>query len=421
MSSSTKEKNVITFEEIASAKQLIESQKGKVVIFKAVDEQGKPLKVWQNVETVMEFHNVNARFNEVSKEVEVLGFKSTKLDDTIMDIHTKCQKAGLKVDTNFIGLSINRIASKHSYNPVTSYLDDCYKNWNGKTGRIDQVLNSITFRDDVDRFFAKKLIRKWFVQTVMIAYNTGKDKTQGILIFHGEQGLGKTTWISTLIPDQLWSYFQEGMELDVKDKDKLFSLISNWIVELGEIDGSMKQEQAKLKAFTTQSNDRLRRPYAKSPDNYPRTTSFFGTVNKDEFLKDETGSRRYWIVPVVDLKRDFITQNELNEFWGEVMHLWKTNGEVPYLDKMETKQLYEKNEEFNTTTPTHANIENRFNWDSPKDEWEWIPYSLIVTHCNIKTGGSALKKALRDMNVEYKRSGGSKYLMPPLNFDIPAI
>ena len=112
----------------------------------------------------------------------------------------------------------------------------------------------------------------------MIAYNTGKDKTNGILIFHGEQGLGKTTWISTLIPNRLWSYFKEGMELDMKDKDKVFALISNWIVELGEIDGSMKQEQAKLKAFTTQSNDKLRRPYAKSPDNYPRTTSFFGTV-----------------------------------------------------------------------------------------------------------------------------------------------
>lgn len=421
MSSSKKEQKIIPFEEVEQTKNFIDSKKGQNVVFKSVDEQGKPLKVWENVETVMEFHNVTARFNEVSKEVEVLGFKSTKLDDSIMDIHTKCQKAGLKVDINFIGLSINRIASKHTYNPVTAYLDECYKNWNGETKRIDQVLDSITFRDDVDRFFAKKLIRKWFVQTVMIAYNTGKDKTNGILIFHGEQGLGKTAWISTLIPNRLWSYFKEGMELDMKDKDKVFALISNWIVELGEIDGSMKQEQAKLKAFTTQSNDKLRRPYAKSPDNYPRTTSFFGTVNKDEFLKDETGSRRYWVIPVIELKRDFISQEELDEFWGEVMHLWKTNGEVPYLDKLETQLLHQKNEEFNTTTPVHANIENRFYWDAHKNDWEWISYNLIVTHCNIKTGGSTLKKILKDKKIEYKRSGGSKYLMPPLNFDIPAI
>lgn len=408
------------YEELKALTQLLEN-KGNLIAFTSIDEKGKPLKVWNNVEAVMKHNNIQARFNEVSKEVEVLGCSSQKLDDTIMDIHTLCQNAGLRVDTNFIGLSVNRIASKNSYNPVTAYLNECYENWDGESNRIDQVLKSITLRDDVDRFFAKKLIRKWLVQTVMIAYNKGKDKTQGILIFHGEQGLGKTTWISNLIPEELWDYFQEGKDLDIKDKDKLFSLISNWIVELGEIDGSMKQEQAKLKAFTTQSNDQLRRPYAKSHDTYPRTTSFFGTVNKDEFLKDETGSRRYWIVPVVDLARDYITQEELREFWGEVMYLWKHEGEVPYLDRMETKELSKKNEEFNTTTPTYANIHNRFKWDAPKDEWGWMDYTAIIGHCGLKTGGAALKKALVDLEVEYKRSNGSKYLMPPLNHNIPNI
>ncbi len=412
---------VIDYEGLKALKQAIEEEKGNLIGFTSVDDKGKPLKVWNNVEAVMNCNHINARFNEVSKEVEVLGCPSQKLDDTIMDIHTLCQDAGLKVDTNFIGLSVNRIASKNSYNPVTTYLDECYGNWNGEKGRIDQVLDSITFREDVDRFFAKKLIRKWLVQTVMIAYNKGKDKTQGILIFHGEQGLGKTTWISELIPEELWEYFQEGKDLDIKDKDKLFSLISNWIVELGEIDGSMKQEQAKLKAFTTQSNDQLRRPYAKSHDTYPRTTSFFGTVNKDEFLKDETGSRRYWIVPVVDLKRDYITQVELKEFWGEVMHLWKNKEEVPYLDRLETKELSKKNEEFNTTTPTHANLYNRFDWEAPKEEWKWISYEAIIGHCNLKLGGATLKNLLTDKGVERKRSNGTKYLMPPLVHNVPNV
>lgn len=412
---------VINYQNIQALKQALEQQSGNLINFSSIDDKGKPLKVWNNVESIMNHNGIIARFNEVSKEVEVLGCQSHKLDDTIMDIHTLCHGAGLKVDTNFIGLSVNRIASKNSHNPVTAYLDECYKNWSGEKGRINQVLESITLRDDVDRFFAKKLIRKWFVQTVMIAYNKGKDKTQGILIFHGEQGLGKTTWISELIPESLWGYFQEGKDLDIKNKDVLFSLISNWIVELGEIDGSMKQEQAKLKAFTTQSNDQLRRPYAKSHDTYPRTTSFFGTVNKDEFLKDETGSRRYWIVPVVDLKRDYITQEELKEFWGEVMHLWKNKEEVPFLDKLETKELFKKNEEFNTTTPVQVNLENRFKWEAPKEEWEWLSYSVITAHCGLKVGGATLKNLLRAMNIEYKRSNGSKYLMPPLNHNIPNI
>ena len=37
-----------------------------------------------------------------------------------------------------------------------------------------------------------------------------------------------------------------------------------------------------------------------------RKTSFYATVNNEEFLKDETGNRRYWVIPVEKIDFDLI-------------------------------------------------------------------------------------------------------------------
>ena len=62
---------VIDYEGLKALKQAIEEEKGNLVGFTSVDDKGKPLKVWNNVEAVMNCNRINARFNEVSKEVEV--------------------------------------------------------------------------------------------------------------------------------------------------------------------------------------------------------------------------------------------------------------------------------------------------------------------------------------------------------------
>ena len=65
---------------------------------------------------------------------------------------------------------------------------------------------------------------------------------------------------------------------------------------------------AKLKAFITESSDEFRRPYAMKPMVYPRRTSFYATVNNGDFLKDDTGNRRYWVIPVekIDLLYKYV-------------------------------------------------------------------------------------------------------------------
>ncbi|MDE6425723.1 MAG: virulence-associated E family protein [Ruminococcus sp.] len=82
-----------------------------------------------------------------------------------------------------------------------------------------------------------------------------------------------------------------------------------------------------VKAFLSRSTDEYRTPYGKAMLQYPRVTSFVGTVNDEQFLVDQTGKRRFATVPLAhDLEIDYETQikpfNAL-QLWSQVYQLVK--------------------------------------------------------------------------------------------------
>jgi putative DNA primase/helicase len=44
--------------------------------------------------------------------------------------------------------------------------------------------------------------------------------------------------------------------------------------------------------------DKLRLPYARTDSEFQRRTVFAASVNPEEFLQDETGNLRWWVLPV---------------------------------------------------------------------------------------------------------------------------
>ena len=61
----------------------------------------------------------------------------------------------------------------------------------------------------------------------------------------------------------------------------------------------MKKEVARLKGVLTRDSDKVRKPYARAESEMPRRTVFVATVNQTNFLVDDTGNSRWWVIPVV--------------------------------------------------------------------------------------------------------------------------
>ena len=382
--------------------------------FPYLDSKNNPLKVWDNVEAILESNNIKPTYNVISKEVNIQGLDIEDFDSQVMDIHSLCHKFGLKITLDFLVKSINRHATKNTSNPVADYLEKCEFLYDGNKGYIDKLCDMIVTDEEFDQELKNLLVRKWLFNTAYIAFNQGHFNTEGCLVLQGPQGCGKTSFIKCIIP---FEFLKTGLDLNPDDKDSIRKSTKYWVVELGELDATMKSDQAKLKSFFTESVDEYRLPYAISTKRYPRTTSFFGTVNKKDFLKDETGSRRFWIIPVKNIKLDELKQLDIDQLWGEVISELPDNIDKLNLNNEEMARLAASNEEFNVKGNVEICVEAGFAWEIEKEKWSFMPTAEIAHTLGLKST-SGLKDALLKMGAEYqnkkhkgKRSRG--YLVPP--------
>jgi putative DNA primase/helicase len=118
-------------------------------------------------------------------------------------------------------------------------------------------------------------------------------KFDNMVIFEGNQGVGKSTLASVLAGDH---YADTGLVLG--EKDSYQNLQGIWIYEWGELDSLNRGEVTKVKNFVASQKDRFRASFDRRPKDYPRQVVFIGTTNEVNYLSDLTGNRRFWPVAV---------------------------------------------------------------------------------------------------------------------------
>jgi predicted P-loop ATPase len=128
------------------------------------------------------------------------------------------------------------------------------------------------------------------ISTVARIFEPGV-KADCCLILEGEQGSGKSSALRTLAAP--W-FTDEIAELG--SKDAALQSHGVWIIELAELDSMSRADVGRIKAFMSRSVDRFRPPYGKRLIESPRQCVFAGSVNHSDYLRDETGARRFWPV-----------------------------------------------------------------------------------------------------------------------------
>lgn len=91
-----------------------------------------------------------------------------------------------------------------------------------------------------------------------------------MLTIQGPQSIGKTAWIGALVNDPVLkeALLKLNHHLDASNKDSIITATCHWIVEIGELDSSLRTDMARLKGFLTAERDKVRRPYARSDSDY---------------------------------------------------------------------------------------------------------------------------------------------------------
>lgn len=365
---------------------------------------------------------ISVRYNQLLKTTEVAGLPevyskenaANVLPAYLMDYLRSCKYKG--VSRQAVDDCLACISDRNRYNPVKEYL---LKDVWDKISRFPEVYRIL----GVTNPKYKTYIRKWFIQCVALALNDEQNPVgaDGILVLQGEQGIAKTSFFRIMSPFPQW--FVEGAVLDINSKDSVMTALSGWITELGELDSTLKKEQSSIKAFVTRAQDKIRYPYARTDTISPRRTSFCGTVNPADYLKDDTGNRRYWTIHVtnIDKKALFsLDRNFVAQLWYETYQMYLADKEGFRLTDKEMEELQADNREFEQNLQYELEISALLDYSMPVSQWEWWSAAEFATIINAdaRKVGKALTKIVRDNSPGGGRNdqrilrGAKEYLIP---------
>lgn len=143
-------------------------------------------------------------------------------------------------------------------------------------------------------------------------------KADMVPILVGGQGVGKSTGVAAMVPAN--EFFTE-VSFHEKDDDLARRMRGRLLGEIGELRGLHTRELESIKAFITRTHESWVPKYREFAVTFPRRIVFVGTTNKDEFLADETGNRRWLPVSVGQGKAEDIRRDRL-QLWAEARELF---------------------------------------------------------------------------------------------------
>jgi predicted P-loop ATPase len=152
-------------------------------------------------------------------------------------------------------------------------------------------------------------------------------KADMVPILVGEQGVGKTTGVAAMVPDQ--AFFME-VKFDDSEIEMARRMRGKLVGEIGELRGLHSREIEHIKAFITRTHEEWVPKYREFSIKYPRRLVFVGTTNNDEFLADETGNRRWLPIRVGEVDTEAI-RADVEQLWAEAAARF-TEGGVQWSD-----------------------------------------------------------------------------------------
>jgi putative DNA primase/helicase len=367
-----------------------------------------PLATIANIKALLDFYNIQVGYNLIKKDIEIRIPELELLKDNAKSnalIHIVSLANSHRLPRGGVEEFVEYLASDNPFNPAVRWITS--QPWDG-ISRLGAFYNTITgAKDSVkeSKQLKETLMQKWMLSAVAAAFSPNGSAGSGILVLQGAQYMGKTKWFKELVPAEL-EITKDGMMLDPKDKDSVYQCVTNWLVELGEVDATFrKADIAHLKAFLTKDTDVLRLAYSRKTSEFARRTVFFASVNQEDYLSDPTGNRRFWTIECSAINHTHGLP--MQQVWAEVYELWKS-GASHYLTTEEMVALNKHNENYQVKDAFEEIFLEKYDIESPDTTFKSSTEILRSFGVTVPTTRdySRLKAVMKSLKIEgWKKNG----------------
>lgn len=183
-----------------------------------------------------------------------------------------------------------QLCLENRFDPVVDYLDSL--EWDG-VERIDEWLTAYLGAPDTE---LNRVIGKIVLIAQVRRAKSPGCKFDQIIVLESPEGKDKSTALSILAggPEN----FSDQTILGRGDRDQQELLRGVWLFEIADLSNIRKAEVEDVKAFASRTHDRARPAYGKLKVDLPRRGVIWATTNNSEYLKSQTGNRRFWPIEV---------------------------------------------------------------------------------------------------------------------------
>ena len=146
-----------------------------------------------------------------------------------------------------------------------------------------------------------------------------------VLVLEGEQGMKKSSALAILgggkpHDGEIYGPWHVETTMGMENKDFFMQFWGKAIVEFSEGETLSRTEVKRMKGIITTPVDRFRPAYGRQSIDFPRRCIFMMTTNQSEYLKDETGNRRWLPVKVEKIADlDWLYENH-DQLYAEAFH-----------------------------------------------------------------------------------------------------